>query len=280
MVSIGFCSCLLYHCLSVKQVSEIFLKFRVFPSLSHLPNLEFKFDKAKQLLSLSVIFVLMVGLNNLCLKYVDVSFYQVARSLSVLFTLLFGYFLLSDTSSWQSIGSCFVVIAGYILGNVSEVKTMTFSFLGVTFGLTASAFVALNGIYVKKGLKLLNNDEWLLLLYNTIISIVLLGPIAFIFEWSEVSQLDFLFDTYFIFVMCVTAFLGWLINIAIYLQIKFTSALTNSISGTVKACVQTLLAIFIFQDKTTPMVSFKIFNNLEIIWNFPLYLWFIYVFTL
>lgn len=104
----------------------------------------------------------MVGLNNLCLKYVDVSFYQVARSLSVLFTLIFGFFLLNDTSSWQSIGSCFVVILGYVLGNVSEVSAMTFSFLGVFFGLTASAFVALNGIYVKKGLKVLNNDEWYL----------------------------------------------------------------------------------------------------------------------
>jgi len=232
---------------------------KVFPALSFLPNIEFKFEKAKQLLPLSFIFVFMVGFNNLCLKYVDISFYQVARSLSVLFTLIFGYFLLSETSSYESIGSCFVVILGYILGNVSEVSTMTFSFLGVFFGLTASAFVALNGIYVKKGLKMLNNDEWLLLFYNTILSIILLGPIAFFFEFNQVRKLDFLFDTYFIFVMSVTALLGWLINIAIYLQIKFTSPLTNSVSGTVKACVQTLIAVFFFEPTTTAIKLFGIF---------------------
>lgn len=59
--------------------------------------------------------------------------------------------------------------------------------------------------------------------------------------------------------MCVTAFLGWLINIAIYLQIKFTSPLTNSISGTVKACVQTLIAVFFFEPKTSAMKLFGIF---------------------
>lgn len=231
---------------------------KVVPALGHLPNLEFNFEKAKQILSLSVIFVLMVGFNNLCLKFVDVSFYQVARSLSVLFTLIFGYFLLSDSSSWESIGACFVVIAGYVIGNVSEVREMKFSFLGVFFGLASSAFVALNGIYVKKALKVVNNDEWLLLLYNTIIAIVLLGPLAFIFEFDGVRKVPFLFDPRFIWYMCITAFLGWLINIAIYLQIKYTSALTNAISGTVKACVQTLLAIVFWESNTSSIKLFGI----------------------
>lgn len=47
------------------------------PSIS----LEFDLDKARQILPLAVIYVLMMATNNLCLHYVQVSFYQVATAL-------------------------------------------------------------------------------------------------------------------------------------------------------------------------------------------------------
>ena len=41
-----------------------------------------------QILPLSVIFVLMITCNNLCLKYVGVAFYYVVRSLTTVFNVV------------------------------------------------------------------------------------------------------------------------------------------------------------------------------------------------
>lgn len=60
------------------QVSDNALRM---PSLlKELPTvyLEFEPDKAKRIMPLTLIFVLMVAFNNLCLQYVQVSFYQVS----------------------------------------------------------------------------------------------------------------------------------------------------------------------------------------------------------
>lgn len=40
-----------------------------------------------------------------------------------------------------------------------------------------------------------------------------------------------------------------------FLQVKYTSALTNTISGTAKACVQTMLAAVIFKNPISVTVS-------------------------
>jgi len=48
--------------------------------------------------------------------------------------------------------------------------------------------------------------------------------------------------------MTITGIFGFLINIAVFMQIKFTSPLTNNIAGTLKACVQTLLAMVIYRN--------------------------------
>eukprot|EP01080_Neovahlkampfia_damariscottae_P003092 gene3092-5262_t len=230
--------------------------------LSFLPDLEFSIEKAVRLLPLSLIFVGMVGFNNVTLKFVGISFYQVARSLTIVFSIIFSYIIMGVPTSLQCIGACGVVILGYVLGNIGEVQVIDVNaqfLIGVIFGLLASAFVALNSIYVKKYLKdVLNGDQWLLSLYNNVLSLFILGPLALFFEYDGVKKVDFLFNPTFIMNMSITAFLGWLINIAVYLQIKYTSPLTNSISGTAKACTQTLLAIMFLNEASTFMKVFGI----------------------
>lgn len=54
--------------------------------------------------------------------------------------------------------------------------------------------------------------------------------------------------------MTLAGVAGLLINTATYLQIKFTSPLTHAISGTAKACVQTILGVMIYQNPISFMV--------------------------
>lgn len=56
-----------------------------------------------QVLPLSFVFVAMIAFNNLCLKYVDVSFYYIGRSLTTVFNVVgifFYYFFFLIICLW------------------------------------------------------------------------------------------------------------------------------------------------------------------------------------
>jgi solute carrier family 35 (GDP-fucose transporter), member C1 len=148
-----------------------------------------------------------------------------------------------------------------MLGSIGELH---FSWLGLFFGVGSSFFVALYGIYVKKTLVLVDNDQWRLLHYNTTNAILIMIPVILLSgEISEINaEINFLGEISFWTVMTLTGFTGFLINIAMFLQIKFTTPLTNTISGTAKACVQTLLAWLIWRNEITATNGFGIFLTL------------------
>lgn len=62
--------------------------------------------------------------------------------------------------------------------------------------------------------------------------------------------------------MTFTGVTGFLINIAMFLQIKVTTPLSSTISGTAKACVQTILAWMIWRNEITATNGFGIFLTL------------------
>lgn len=207
---------------------------------------------AKAVAPLTIVYLAMIVFNNLCLQLVQVSFYQVARSLTVLWTGLFERIILGKTISKLRMGAVVVVFLGFVIGSKGEAE---FDWFGLFFGVLASIFVALYGIYVKKVLPAVEGNQWRLLIYNTTMAIVFLFP--FLILTGEISILDPLvvlshdFNTWM--GILATGVTGWLINIAIFMQIKYTSALTNAISGTVKAAVQTLLGVVFFNNVITDM---------------------------
>jgi len=119
--------------------------------------------------------------------------------------------------------------------------------------------------YEKKIFVLVKNKR-LLLHYNTTLATILLLPLVWVsgeFKFlSDPEVARFLFDNWFWFIMTITAAAGFLINIAIFLQIKVTTPLTNTISGTAKACVQTLLGWLIFRNTISSMNGLGILLSL------------------
>lgn len=222
-----------------------------------LPKMEFDLKVARAVAPLTVVYLAMIVFNNLCLQYVQVSFYQVARSLTVLWTALFERVILGKSVSRLRMTAVFVVFSGFVIGSKGEAE---FDWSGLFFGVLASIFVALYGIYVKKVLPVVDSNQWRLLIYNTTIAIVFLFP--FLLITREVDLLDPFKTLNLDFTtwmgILATGVTGWLINIAIFMQIKYTSALTNAISGTVKAAVQTLLGVLFFNNVITQMVRYSI----------------------
>lgn len=69
-----------------------------------------------QALPVAVLFTAMVSTNNLCLKYVPVSFYYIGRSLTTVFNVILSYMLLGQTSSFHCILCCAIIVGGFLLG--------------------------------------------------------------------------------------------------------------------------------------------------------------------
>jgi GDP-fucose transporter C1 len=224
--------------------------FEQFPEAKY----DFAVASKSTIAALGLVFVGMITFNNLALKYVEVSFYNVARSLTIVFNVVLTYLMLGETTSKSVIATLVVVVAGFFLGSAGEVR---FSWTGSLFGIASSMFVALNGIYNKKALgeKELSGNIWRLSLYNNVTASLLFLPLIFLSgewnvvlaNWSVLSQPQF-----WLFQLAGGVF-GFLIGIVTTLQIKVTGPLTHNISGTAKAGVQTLLALFIWKNPTTAM---------------------------
>lgn len=215
------------------------------------PPFEANFETCKKILPLSCIFVGMIVFNNLCLKYVEVSFYNVGRSLTTVCNVVLTYLLLGQTTSMMALLCCGVIVSGFILGVEEEFDV---SYLGVFFGLMASNFVALNSIYVKKALPVVENNEWKLTLYNNLNGCFVFLPVMLVSgEIGSVLSFPNFTSPYFWFMMTLSGVFGVMIAVVTMMQIKFTSPLTHNISGTAKACAQTVMAVGINDEVKTAL---------------------------
>jgi len=228
---------------------------------AQFPKATYEIEVARRIFPLSLVFVGMITFNNLCLKLVEVSFYNVARSLTIVFNVFFSYALLGIPSSCRTVLCLFVVIVGFFIGGYGEIN---FSLLGTCAGVMSSLFVSLNSIFTKKVLPVVDDNHWRLTYYNNMNACILFIPLIAYFEGGiVVKYVDTqLVSTAFWSAMTVAGFFGFSIGIVTVLQIKATSPLTHNISGTAKAAVQSLMAFYIWGNEATFLGVLGIFTVL------------------
>ncbi|NXX46001.1 FUCT1 protein, partial [Tricholaema leucomelas] len=214
-----------------------------------LPTLRLDLKVSRSVLPLSIVFIGMVTSNNLCLKHVGVAFYNVGRSLTTVFNVLLSYVLLKQTTSLYALLACGVIIGGFWLGVDQEGAEGTLSWTGIFFGILASLCVSLNAIYTKKVLPVVDGSIWRLTFYNNVNACVLFFPLMLLLgEFHTLYRFDKLGNLGFWGMMTLGGVFGFAIGYVTGLQIKFTSPLTHNVSGTAKACAQTVLAVIYFED--------------------------------
>lgn len=214
------------------------------PGLIDFPSVKFDMKTSREVLPLSIVFISMITFNNLCLKYVGVAFYTVGRSLSTVFNVLLSYVVLKQTTSLKAIVCCGIILGGFWLGVDQEGMAGSLSWSGVFFGVVASACVSLNAIYTKKVMPAVDGNIWKLSYYNNINACVLFLPLILVFgELSRLASFSRLTDLEFWGMMTLGGVFGFAIGYVTGLQIKYTSPLTHNVSGTAKACAQTVIAV-------------------------------------
>ncbi|XP_012226224.1 GDP-fucose transporter 1 [Linepithema humile] len=210
----------------------------------------FRKDVIRKVLPLSILFTGMIATNNLCLKYVGVAFYYVGRSLTTVFNVVFTYILLGQKTSLKCITCCAVIIAGFWLGVDQEQVAGSLSVLGTFFGVLGSLLLSLYSIRMKQTLPAVNQDIWLLSYYNNVYSVIIFIPLMILNdEPTTIYNYEKLRHPFFWGAMTAGGIFGFAIGYFTALQIQVTSPLTHNVSGTAKACAQTVLATYWFNEK-------------------------------
>jgi len=214
--------------------------------------LEWDWEIAKKVMPLTVVWLLMMASSNICLQYTEVTFYQVARALTIFWSILFQTWEFPDlvlTTSAKA--ACFVVFVGFVCGSIGEVN---FELTGWLAGVISSIFVAYYNNSIKKALVFVGDSSWRLMIYNTSLAIVFFIPFLYIFGelvfFDEVANKKLNPAVWQGIVG--SGVLGYLINVAIFLQMKLTSPLTGTISGTVKGVLQVLFGWLLFRNPISP----------------------------
>ena len=209
-----------------------------------VPACSLKFMLARQMLTLTCLYVGMLTFNNLCLKNVGVAFFQVARSFTLIFTVIFSATILKKPVSARTVGCCLIVISGFFLGVDQEKVAGTLSVRGVCYGVITSLFVSLNGIYTRKVQKeVVEDDNLKLSFYNNLNASLLFIPLTVgTGQFNVAISTSQILDPLFLLFLVATGALGFLIGYVSALQISYTSPVTHHISVNTKAVLQALIA--------------------------------------
>ncbi|XP_053202184.1 GDP-fucose transporter 1-like [Panonychus citri] len=241
------CLCTIIFCLICNCIGHLR------PSWIHwlgFPKLHLRPAVIRKVFPLSIVFVGMITMNNLCLKYVGVAFYFVGRSLTTVFNVILTYFILKEITSIKAILCCIIIIIGFIIGVDQESLQGSLTITGIFFGIAASFFVSLNSIFTKSVLPAVDGNIWLLNFYNNVNALILFtilitinGELPVIYGYQNLTSLQFWS------MMTLSGLLAVSIGFVTGLQIKVTSPLTHNISGTAKACAQTVLACIWYHEE-------------------------------
>ncbi|KAF9211706.1 hypothetical protein BGZ59_007719 [Podila verticillata] len=251
-------------------IAVLLLRVTDFLGALKMPSLQK--DVSKALIPLIAINVLGLGVNTICLVYVDTSFYQIARGLVLPFTVLFAYVLLGQPSSGFVLGACFTVFCGFYTGVTSDINV---SQLGIFFGVVSSITTSLHAIVIKKSLPVVNNSSIDLVYYNNVLSLLATTPLIVLSGESAQIMMRFEESGFaafqkFLLAGFVTGIFGFLVNLAGFLQISKTSPTTHMISGAVRGVLQTLLGYFAFHETIT---SGRLMGIILILSGGALYTW-------
>ncbi|KAI8812811.1 hypothetical protein BJ742DRAFT_705447 [Cladochytrium replicatum] len=201
--------------------------------------------------------VLGLSLNTLCLQYVDASFYQVARSLILPFTLFQNWIFLGQRSSIPVLVCCSIIFSGFLIGTLMDHRVVQSINLGILFGILSSITTSFHAVVIKSSVDAVRGSTLALVYYNNVLSTFAMLPV--VFYTGEVGKLLAMVRTAwpamvrnfrwssFIFAGMV----GFMINIAGFLQIKVTSPVSHMISSAVRGVLQTVLAVAILGESTS-----------------------------
>lgn len=168
----------------------------------------------------------------------------------VFLSQVFSFLFLGQKLSMAVLACCGVIVAGFLFGIKEEDQSVpNLSFIGVLFGVLASMCVALYAIFTKRTLPHVEDNIWRLQFYNNVNACCLLAPTMLLLgELPVLIHFHFWGNPLFWGILITSGMFGIAIGYVSSLQIKVTSPLSHNVSGTAKACAQTVLACIVYAE--------------------------------
>ncbi|KAI8389414.1 hypothetical protein BD560DRAFT_381559 [Blakeslea trispora] len=216
------------------------------------PALQFTFqwDRsiARRTMPLAIIYVCIVLFHSLYLQHVEANNHHFTQSLSIGFSMLFSYLMLNTDYSRNVKSACVLIVFGTCVISMGYIN---FSLVGIFYSLAWPAMVALYGIYLKKTLLALRHNIWMVIQYNTLLSVVLLIPFVLLSgELTEIFTTVWFWDEFgFWLQMLITSMAGLGLNAIMMVLLTYSSPLTLTVVMTSKTLVQTVLIAILFGNR-------------------------------
>ncbi|KDE04038.1 hypothetical protein MVLG_05539 [Microbotryum lychnidis-dioicae p1A1 Lamole] len=245
-----------FHMLVQWSLSAIALSMTARLRSKNRPGLK---DFGTKIVPCGVASGLDIGLSNLSLRTITLSFYTMCKSSSLAFVLLFAFIFRLEKPSWRLAGIITIISGGVVLMVSTETR---FDPAGMVEVLTASALGGLRWSLVQILL-----DKESLGMSNPIATLYWLAPImgfvlatcSMIFDgWKNVFGNETFFGSFglmihTLFAMLLPGFLAFAMNVAEFGLIQRTSVVTLSVAGIFKEVAMIFLSMFIFHDQLTPI---------------------------
>ena len=197
----------------------------------------------------ALLFVTTFLLNNKCMESIPLTSYQICRSLTILFNVLFSFLFLKKKTTIKEFLCCCGVTLGFIVGIEGDVN---FSLKGMVFGVSSSMSLSLYSVFSRKCIDMFNGNQFILIEYIIPFSIIVLTPIL-IFD----DGFNAFFEGYnlrFWFFQILGGILGTMINVASFICIKNTSPIIHCLAGTLNSCITSFVS-YMFLEKKLSVVK-------------------------
>jgi len=224
---------------------------------------------AKKLTPVTLVNVIGLVFNILCLRGVEASFFQIARGLVLPLTIAVSSINTHTVPSHRVIVAAIIVTAGFLLGvapqslqNIQNWQSAPSS-ISIIYGVLSSLFIAVHAVLIKSSLPHAGNSTIQLAYWQNLGSAIFLAP--FIVFQGEYGKLVELINTpswngnVFAWGSLVTGVFGFLLCVAGLLSIKVTSPITHMFSSAARSVLQTILGVLLFSDLLTPNRAMSIF---------------------
>jgi len=206
------------------------------------PNPEL--SKCKQLLPVSLLYSINVGVALSALTSLNIPMYGVLKRLTILFVLVGESLLMQKYSSANVKKSVFVIVAGAVVAGIGD---LTFDPIAYMLAFLSCFAQAAYLLFVAKTGAETGINSFGLLFYNSLLAVpfvfffvILNGEVEGVVNYDRLGSYDFQ--------MCFLAnlVLGAMLNYSMFLCTTTNSALTTTIVGQLKNVVSVFFGLFLF----------------------------------
>ncbi|EGG14107.1 hypothetical protein DFA_11871 [Cavenderia fasciculata] len=212
-----------------------------------LNNNNFK-QQVNTILPLAILFSGNIVLGNVSLRFVPVSFMQTIKSSVPLFTVIIQTMYFKKNFSKDTYLSMIPIVGGVALASINEANYNHAGFFSALIASVVTAlFAIMSSVMMQQQLNPIN-----LLYYMAPYSFIILTPAAIGLELGPIMA-SWPVDSYqglkLVSILAFSGTIAFMLNVFTFLVIKYTSALTYTVSGNLKVILSISISILIFRNE-------------------------------